>query len=130
VYAATVSALETQINAVNGLLATAAGNVVTVNNNGPAHRTINLHLNINLGVTVLWNATLTGNATANNYLLTLSGAGTFTLDGGGSISVTSGAGGTVYISAGLVEAGSLRTLRGGNGRRRFLNICLRLCLVF
>jgi len=65
--ASTAEVLVTQINTVNGLSATVAGNVVTVNNDGPAHRTANLHLNIDSDVTVIWNAALTGNATANNY---------------------------------------------------------------
>jgi len=97
--AATASGLSAQINAISGLSADVAGNVVIVT--GTAHLTTNLLLNIDAGVTVNWNATLTGNATANNYLLTLTGSGAFTLGDGGRISATTGAGGTVYISGGV-----------------------------
>jgi len=89
--------------------------MVTVS--GTAHQTTNLHLNIDSGVTVNWNATLTGNATANNYLLTLSGSGTFTLGGGATIDVTTGAGGTVYISGGVtlnVTDGTIQSSGSGS----------------
>ncbi|MCL1808819.1 MAG: S-layer homology domain-containing protein [Clostridiales bacterium] len=114
-YSATASELEAQINAVSGLTASVSGSTVTVN--GSAHRTTNLNLNINSGVTVNWNAVLTGNATANDYLLTLSGNGTFTIGLGGSITVSSGAGGTVYISGGVtlnVAGGSIESPGAGS----------------
>jgi len=97
--AADADALAAQINAVSGLAAAVGGSNVTVT--GTAHRTSGLSLSIDSDVTVIWCATLTGNITANNYLLTLSGGGKFELgDDGtdGSLSVTSGAGGTAYIS--------------------------------
>ncbi|MCL2299661.1 MAG: InlB B-repeat-containing protein [Firmicutes bacterium] len=112
--AAGAPALSDTINAVSGLSASVSGSVVTVS--GSANRTANLPLNIDAGVTVIWNAALTGSAAANNYLLTLSGGGTFTL-GGGSLNLTSGAGGTVYIAGGVtlnVTGGSIETSGAGS----------------
>jgi hypothetical protein len=74
------------------------------------------------GVVVNWNATFSGAATANNYLLTLSGNGTFNMQGG-VIDNTTGAGGAVYINGpvtlnvtgGVIDApgaGSAVTVRG------------------
>jgi len=115
-YAANTADLATQINAVDGLSAAVEGS--TVNVTGTAARNANLALSIDAGVTVNWNATLTGNATANNYLLTLSGSGAFTLYGGGSISATSGAGGTMYISDGVTlnvsDGGSIENPGSGS----------------
>ena len=114
-YSATVSELEAQIGSISGLTASVSGSTVTVS--GAANRTANLNLNIDSGVSVNWNAVLTGNATANDYLLTLSGSGTFTLGPGGNITVSSGAGGTVYISGGVtlnVAGGSIGSPGAGS----------------
>ena len=98
-HASDADGLAAQISAIGELTAEVAVNEVTVKgyaNVGSA----GLTLNIDSGVTVIWEAYFEGAATANNYLLTLSGDGTFVLDGG-SLSNTKGAGGTVYINGGV-----------------------------
>ena len=92
----TVQELADYINARPGLTATVSGSQVVVD--GTQTGSSSLSLNIDGGVDVIWNATLAGAVTTNNYLLTLSGSGKFVLNGS---LINSGSGGTVYITDGI-----------------------------
>ena len=98
-HAASAVNIAQQVDAIGGLSASYSGDVVTIT--GSANRTTNLTLNMDSEVTINWEAILTGSATANNYLVTLIGNGTFTIGNGGSIGLTTGAGGTMYVSGGV-----------------------------
>ena len=106
---ADAASIAAQINAVSGLSAVAEASTVTVS--GSSTNMANLTLNIDSGVTVEWNANVTGRATANNYVLTLTGGGTFNVADGGTVAnAATSAGGTIYINGGItlnVNSGGL-----------------------
>jgi len=109
--ASTATDLATQINAISGLTATVAGNVVTVTGAAAPAPTVSVALNIDSGVTVEWDADLIGSLDRARYILALTGAGTFNLtgtisnDAGGAINIT-GSGTTLNINGGTIYSAS------------------------
>jgi hypothetical protein len=83
----------------------AGTNTVTVTNTGDAVTGANatLMLNIDAGVTVLWQAKLTGNLTSPNVLVNISGNGIFEVVNGGKIEDTGTGGAIINTSTGRVN---------------------------
>jgi hypothetical protein len=83
----------------------AGTNTVTVTNTGGAVTGANatLKLNIDAGVTVLWQAELTGNLTSPNVLVNISGSGIFEVANGGKIEDTGIGGAIINASIGRVN---------------------------
>jgi len=116
----TVPLIQTAVqNAINSAIPPGGGVVIVTGDFLSANSP--LTFNIPAGVTVYWDAALSGSLTSTSrYLLTLQGGGTFNLTGSIDASISNSNGAAVYVAgAGMTveiqEGGALRSAAGSNG---------------